>query len=247
MTEFRDKVVVVTGGTRGIGRAISLHFARLGARVSAAYLSNGAAAAELREEASGLSGSISALQADVATSEGARALMDAASQSAGQIDILVNNAGILRDGYLPMMSDNDWDCVVRGNLYPLFHCCKWGVRKMIARHRGVIINISSISALTGTAGQTNYAASKGAALSFTRSLAREVGPMGIRVNAVAPGLIDTEMIASMNPEMVAKIVRNSSLGRIGHAQEVAEAVAFLASERASYITGQCLVVDGGML
>jgi 3-oxoacyl-[acyl-carrier protein] reductase len=245
--EFKDKVVVVTGGTRGIGRAVSLHFARLGARVSAAYLSNDAAAAELTEEAAALPGSIVTMKADVATSAGARALMDAADGAGGSIDILVNNAGIIRDGYLPMMSDGDWDDVVRGNLYPLFHCCKWGVRKMLARRRGVIVNLSSVSALTGTAGQTNYAASKGAALSFTRSLAREVGPMGIRVNAVAPGLIDTEMTAALKPGMVEGIIRSASLGRIGRAEEVAEVVAFLASDRASYITGQCLVVDGGIV
>jgi len=245
--EFKDKVVVVTGGTRGIGRAISLHFARLGAQVSAAYLSNDAAAAQLTLEAAGLTGSISTVRADVASSEGARALMDAASKGSGHIDILVNNAGILRDCYLPMMSDDDWDAVIKGNLYPLFHCCKWGTRKMIAKRRGVIVNLSSVSALTGTAGQTNYAASKGAALSFTRSLAREMGPMGIRVNAVAPGLIETEMTAGMKPDLVAGIIKNASLGRIGRAEEVAEVVAFLASERASYITGQCLVVDGGML
>jgi 3-oxoacyl-[acyl-carrier protein] reductase len=245
--EFKDKVIVVTGGTRGIGRAISLHFARLGARVSAAYLSNEAAAADLCQEAAGLPGAIATLRADVASSEGARALMDEATRDGGHLDILVNNAGILRDGYLPMMSDADWDAVVRGNLYPLFHCCKWGVRKMLARRQGIIVNISSVSALSGTAGQTNYAASKGAALSFTRSLAREVGPMGIRVNAVAPGLIETEMTAGMQPDLVAKLVKNASLGRIGRVEEVAEAVAFLASQRASYITGQCLVVDGGLI
>jgi 3-oxoacyl-[acyl-carrier protein] reductase len=244
--EFRDKTVVVTGGTRGIGRAISMHFARLGANVTAAYLNNDAAAGELTRLAAELPGSITTLKADVADSAGAKALIDAAGK-AGSIDILVNNAGIIRDGYLPMMSDTDWDAVLRGNLYPLFYCCKWGARKMIAGRRGVIINISSISALSGSAGQSNYSASKGAALSFTRSLARELGPMGIRVNAVAPGLIETEMLAAMKPDMVDKIVKSSSLGRIGRAEEVAEVVAFLASDRASYITGQCMVVDGGIV
>jgi 3-oxoacyl-[acyl-carrier protein] reductase len=245
--EFTDKTVVVTGGTRGIGRAISLHFAGLGAHVTAAYLSNDAAAEELMREAADLPGPVTTVKADVATSDGAKALMDSAVKATGSLDILVNNAGIIRDVYLAMMSDVDWDSVLRGNLYPLFHCCKWGVRKMIAKRRGVIVNISSVSALTGTGGQTNYAASKGAAVSFTKSLAREVGSMGIRVNAVAPGLIETELIASMKPEIVEKIVKSSSLARIGKAQEVAEVVAFLASDRASYITGQCLVVDGGII
>lgn len=245
--DLTNKSVIVTGGTRGIGRAISLHFARLGAQVTAAYLSNDAAAEKLTKEASSLPGSIATLKANVATSDGARSLVDAACKATGSIDILVNNAGIIKDVYLPMMADTDWDSVLRGNLDPLFHCCKWAVRKMVAKRRGVIINLSSVSALSGTAGQTNYAASKGAALSFTKALAREVGPMGIRVNAVAPGLIETEMISAMKPEMVESIVKKSSLGRIGRAEEVAEVVAFLASERASYITGQCLVVDGGIV
>jgi 3-oxoacyl-[acyl-carrier protein] reductase len=245
--EFSGKIVVVTGGTRGIGRAVSLHFARQGAQVTAAYLSNDAAARALVEEASDLPGEIRVLKADVRSAEGAVALMDAASAGAGHIDVLVNNAGILRDAYLAMMSERDWADVIEGNLYPLFHCCKWGVRKMIARKKGTIVTIASISAFTGNPGQTNYAASKGAAVSFTRSLAREVGPMGIRVNTVAPGLIDTEMIASLKPELVEGIIKSSSLRRIGKPEDVAEAVAFLASDRAAYITGQCLIVDGGIV
>jgi 3-oxoacyl-[acyl-carrier protein] reductase len=245
--EFSGKIVVVTGGTRGIGRAVSLHFARQGAQVTAAYLSNDAAARALVEEASDLPGEIRVLKADVRSAEGAVVLMDAASAGSGYIDVLVNNAGILRDAYLAMMSERDWADVIEGNLYPLFHCCKWGVRKMIARKKGTIVTIASISAFTGNPGQTNYAASKGAAVSFTRSLAREVGPMGIRVNTVAPGIIDTEMIASLKPELVEGIIKSSSLRRIGKPEDVAEAVAFLASDRAAYITGQCLIVDGGIV
>jgi 3-oxoacyl-[acyl-carrier protein] reductase len=245
--EFKDKIVVVTGGTRGIGRTISLRFAREGARVFAAYLNNDEAAAALVADADGLAGTVTPVKGDVSTSEGAVALMEAATGEAGYVDVLVNNAGIVRDSYLAMMSDADWDAVIKGNLYPLFHCCKWGVRKMIGKRSGAIVNISSVSALTGTSGQANYAASKGGILSFTRSLARELGPMGIRVNAVAPGLVETELIATLKAEVVTAIVKSTSLGRIGTGDEVAEAVLFLASARASYVTGQCLVVDGGIV
>jgi len=245
--EFNGTIVVVTGGTRGIGRAVSLRFAREGALVTAAYLKNDDAAHSLMEEAAGLPGEIRVLKADVRTSEGAVALMDAAARDAGHIDVLVNNAGIIRDAYLAMMSERDWADVIEANLYPVFHCCKWGVRKMLARKKGAIVTVASISAFTGNPGQTNYAASKGAAVSFTRSLAREVGPLGIRVNTVAPGLIETDMVASLKQELVDTIVSSSSLRRIGRPEDVAEAVAFLASERAAYITGQCLIVDGGIV
>ncbi|GAC1465603.1 MAG: 3-oxoacyl-ACP reductase FabG [Desulfuromonadaceae bacterium] len=245
--EFTDKIVVVTGGTRGIGRAISLAFARCGAQVFAVYLSNDAAALTLAGEAAGLPGSIVVIKADVSTTEGAQSVITAASQEAGHIDVLVNNAGIVKDGFLAMMADDDWDDVIRTNLYPLFHCCKWGVRKMLARRRGSIITISSVSGISGAAGQTNYAASKGAAISFTKSLAREVGPMGIRVNAVVAGLIRTDMTEGLKQDIVDRIVKSSSLGRIGTPEEVADAVMFLASERASYITGQSLIVDGGIV
>lgn len=245
--EFEQYVVAVTGGTRGIGRAISLQFAAAGAQVFAAYLQDDEAAAALVQEAESLPGAITTIKADVSTSQGAIALIDAASAVSGHLDVLVNNAGIIRDGYLAMMTDDDWDNVIRTNLFPLFHCCKWGVRKMLARRRGAIVTVSSISGLSGAAGQTNYAASKGAAISFTKSLAREVGALGIRVNAVAAGLIATDMTAGLKQEQVDRIIAGSALGRIGQPVEVADAVLFLASPRAAYITGQCLVVDGGIV
>jgi len=245
--EFKDATVVVTGGTRGIGRAVSLLFAAHGARVFAAYRSDDDAAARLAAEAASLPGSITVIKADVSSSEGAIALIDAASAESGHLDILVNNAGIIRDGFLAMMAEDDWDAVIRTNLYPLFHCCKWAVRKMLSRRSGAIVNLSSISGIAGAAGQTNYAASKGAVTGFTKSLSRELGGMGIRVNAVAAGLIQTDMTAGLKQDQVERIVRSSALGRIGQPEEVAQVVAFLASPRAAYITGQCLVVDGGIL
>lgn len=239
--------MVVTGGTRGIGRAISLAFAREGACVFAAYLNNDAAAQSLLNDAAGLPGIISVLKADVATSAGAMALIDAAAAANGHVDVLVNNAGIVRDCYLAMMSDDDWEAVMRTNLSPLFHCSKWGVRKMMGQRKGSVITISSISALIGTMGQSNYAASKGAAISFTKSLAREMGPLGIRVNAVVAGMIATDMTSALKQDVVDRIVKGSALGRIGTPEEVAAAVLFLASEQASYITGQSIVVDGGIV
>ncbi|WP_277058838.1 3-oxoacyl-ACP reductase FabG [Trichlorobacter lovleyi] len=245
--EFENTVVVVTGGTRGIGRAVSLCFAAAGATVFAAYLNNDDAADKLRLDAADLAGSITTIKADVATSGGATSLIDAATAASGYLDVLVNNAGIIRDGFLAMMAEDDWDAVLRTNLSPLFHCCKWGVRKMLARRSGAIINVSSISGISGAAGQTNYAATKGAAISFTKSLARELGPMGIRVNAVAAGLIETDMTAGLKQDQVERIVKSSALGRIGQPDEIADAIVFLASSKAAYITGQCLVVDGGIL
>jgi 3-oxoacyl-[acyl-carrier protein] reductase len=245
--EYKDMIVVVTGGTRGIGRAISLAFAREGATVFAAYLGNDEAARALIEDADELPGTISAFKADVSTSEGATGLINAAATITGYIDVLVNNAGIIRDCYLAMMSEEDWDTVIRSNINPLFHCCKWGLRKMMGRRSGSIVNISSISGVLGTPGQTNYAASKGAVISFTKSLAREAGPMGIRVNAVVAGMIATDMTAALKQELVERVVKGSALGRIGTPAEVADAVLFLASGRASYITGQSIVVDGGIV
>jgi len=204
---------VVTGGTRGIGRAISLAFAREGATVFAAYLTNDEAARALTEEAAGLPGTISVFKGDVSTPDGATGLINAAAAVSGHIDVLVNNAGIIRDCYLAMMSEDDWEAVIRSNINPLFHCCKWGLRKMMGRRSGSIVNISSISGLIGTPGQTNYAASKGAAISFTKSLAREAGPMGIRVNAVVAGMIATDMTAALKQELGEPVFGWSALAR----------------------------------
>lgn len=245
--DFAGSTVVVTGGTRGIGRAVSLAFAGAGASVFAAYLNDDAAAVQLKADAASLNGTVTTVRGDVSSSSGATALLDAAAAASGRIDVLVNNAGIIRDGYLAMMADADWDAVLHTNLSPLFHCCKWGIRKMMANRKGAIINISSIAGISGTAGQTNYSATKGAIISFSKALAREVGPLGIRVNVVAPGMIQTDMTAALKQDIVEKVVKGAALGRIGQPDEVASAVLFLASDRAAYITGQTLVVDGGIV
>jgi 3-oxoacyl-[acyl-carrier protein] reductase len=157
-------------------------------------------------------------------------------------DIIVN-----KDAFLAMMSDEDWDSLLRANLTSLFHCCKAVIRKMIPQRKGKIINISSISGILGTSGQTNYAATKGGMISFTKSLARELGPFNIHVNAVAPGLIESEVVSTMPKEKVESILKSSSLGRIGRPEEVAKVVLFLASEHSDYITGQTIIVDGGII
>jgi len=165
----------------------------------------------------------------------------------GKIDILVNNVGLVRDNFLMLMSDEDWGSLIKANLNSLFYCCKAVIRKMIPERRGKIINISSISGILGTSGQTNYSTTKGGVISFTKSLARELGPFSIHVNAVAPGLIESEVVSKMPKEKVETILKSSSLGRIGKPEEVAKAVLFLASEHSNYITGQTIVVDGGIL
>jgi 3-oxoacyl-[acyl-carrier protein] reductase len=165
----------------------------------------------------------------------------------GKIDILVNNVGLIRDNFLMLMSDEDWNSLIGANLTSLFNCCKTVIRKMISQKKGKIINISSISGILGTSGQTNYAATKSGVIGFTKALARELGPFNIHVNAVAPGLIESEVVSRMPKEKMETIIKSSSLGRIGKPEEVAKAVLFLASDDSSYITGQTIIVDGGIV
>jgi 3-oxoacyl-[acyl-carrier protein] reductase len=238
---FENKVVVVTGGSRGIGRAIVERFAAQGARVFFTYH-------EHTEAAEGVAAAcgarmIQCSQTDAAAIEAAvrRVVSDA-----GTIDVLINNAGITRDNWLMLMPPEEWNLVLDTNVNGVFRWCKVVSRVMLGARRGAVVNVASISALVGVAGQTNYCASKGALLSFSRALAAELGPKGVRVNAVVPGFIDTDMTAK-----VPQSIREQNLGRIllkrlGRPEEVASAVAFLASEEASYIMGQTIVVDGGL-
>jgi 3-oxoacyl-[acyl-carrier protein] reductase len=240
-SEPQTQVVIVTGGSRGIGRAVVEKFRAQGARVYFTYHQNEAAAREVAAACGA-----EALQC----SQGDAAAIDAAVQrvvtEAGRLDVLVNNAGITADQFLMLMPAEDWNKVIDTNLNGAFRWCKAVSRPMLMERRGTIINISSVSALVGVMGQTNYAASKGALLAFTRALAAELGGRGIRVNAVVPGFIETDMTAKVPRQIKQRSLERITLKRFGQAAEVAAAVAFLASDAASYILGQTLVVDGGL-
>jgi 3-oxoacyl-[acyl-carrier protein] reductase len=244
---LKEQVAIVTGGTKGIGRAICLLFAVEGAEVIANFSKDVKAAEDLMEEAKSRGLSVALLKADVTQFDQVKEMVEETFAQYGRIDILVNNVGLIRDNFLMLMSDDDWDSLIKTNLTSLFYCCKAVIRKMIPQRRGKIINLSSISGILGTSGQTNYATTKGGVISFTKSLARELGPFNIHVNAVAPGLIESEVISRMPKEKVEAIIKSSSLGRMGKPEEVAQAVLFLASEGSNYITGQTIVVDGGII
>jgi 3-oxoacyl-[acyl-carrier protein] reductase len=237
---------VVTGGSRGIGRAIAIELAKRGASIIVNYNSNGKAAQEVVMEITGAGGKAAALPGNVANVEDANSLIKAAVEKFGQIDILVNNAGITKDMLIMMMSEESWDAVMDTNLKGTFNCAKAAVRYMMKARTGRIINITSISGQIGNAGQTNYSASKAGQIGFTKALAREVAARNITVNAIAAGYVDTEIWANVPEEAREGFIKMIPLGRKGTPEEIAYAVAFLASDEAAYITGQTLAVDGGM-
>jgi 3-oxoacyl-[acyl-carrier protein] reductase len=231
------KRALVTGASRGIGRAIAEELARAGAEVVVGYRSGQEEAQQLAEEIGGR-----AVQADVSSPEDARRLVD----EAGDVDVLVNNAGLTRDGLLARMSDDDWRTVLETNLSSVFYTCRAVTRPMMKRRSGAIVNVSSIVGVHGNWGQTNYAASKAGIIGFTKSIARELGSRGIRANVVAPGYVKTRLTEVLPDEATAAMVANTPLGRVAEPEEVAGAVRFLASEAASFITGEVLLVDGGL-
>ena len=244
--DFTGKTAVVTGGSRGIGRAVCLELAKGGANVVLCYAGNEAAAAETVSACEALGAKALAVKCDVADGEQVKALMDEAVKSFGRIDILVNNAGITRDGLLMMMKEADFDAVISANLRGTFLCMKAVARTMMKQRYGRIVNLSSVVGLRGNAGQVNYAASKAGVIGMTKSLAKELASRGVTVNAVAPGFIDTDMTAAMPEAAKTATLATIPMGRLGAPEDVARAVAFLASDEAAYITGQVLAVDGGM-
>ncbi len=244
--DFDDKVAIVTGASRGIGRAIALEFGGRGARVVVNYNQNSSAADEVVRAILGSGGEAFAHQADVSVFEQAEGLVKTAIEKYGDLHILVNNAGITRDGLIMTMSESDWDDVIQTNLKSTFNCCKAAIRHMLRRRYGRIINIASISGIMGNPGQTNYSASKAGQMGFTKALAREVATRTITVNAIAPGFIQTDIWSTVPEEAQKSLMDIIPLGRVGQPEEIAKAAAFLASDDAAYITGHTLTIDGGI-
>ncbi|NLW07007.1 MAG: 3-oxoacyl-[acyl-carrier-protein] reductase [Clostridia bacterium] len=240
------QVAVITGASRGIGRATALCLARAGARVVVNYVRQEQQAAEVVSEIEQNGGQALAVAGDVGDPEAARHIIETALLNFGQVDILVNNAGITRDSLAARLKADDWQAVITTNLSGVFNCCQAVLKTMMRQRRGRIINLSSIVGLLGNTGQANYAAAKAGVIGLTKSLAKELAPRGILVNAVAPGFIATEMTAALPETTRAELYRRIPLGRPGQAEEVAEVILFLASEASRYITGQVLVVDGGL-
>ncbi len=244
--DFDDKVAIVTGASRGIGRAIALEFGGRGARVVVNFNQSSSAADEVVKKISESGGEAFSHQADVSVFEQADGLVKTAIEKYGDLHILVNNAGITRDGLIMTMSESDWDDVIQTNLKSTFNCCKAAIRHMLRRRYGRIINIASVSGIMGNPGQTNYSASKAGQIGFTRALAREVASRTITVNAIAPGFIQTDIWSTVPEDAQKSLMDIIPLGRVGQPEEIAKAAAFLASDDAAYITGHILTVDGGI-
>jgi 3-oxoacyl-[acyl-carrier protein] reductase len=234
---LEGKTALITGGSRGIGAAIARELASAGASVVVGYHSGAEEANAVAREIGG-----TAVQADVASPEDGRRLVE----EAGELDVLVNNAGLTRDGLLARMSDEDWRAVLDTNLGGVFHTCRAAARGMMKRRAGAIVNVSSVVGLHGNPGQTNYAASKAGIIGFTKALARELGNRGVRANVIAPGYIHTRLTEVLPGELKGAMLANTPLGRFGDPEDVARAVRFLTSDEAAFITGEVLLVDGGL-
>jgi 3-oxoacyl-[acyl-carrier protein] reductase len=244
--ELAGQIAVVTGGSRGIGRAIAHELATMQAHVIINYAANESAAEETRTSIEAVGGKVTLRRFDVADAQGTERAFNSILDEHGRIDILVNNAGVTRDTLILRMKEEDWQQVLQINLSGMYHCSKAAIRPMIRRRSGRIVNITSVVGIIGNAGQVNYAAAKAGAIGLTKSLAREVASRGITVNAVAPGFIETDMTQGLPAEAKGELLRQIPLGRWGSPQDVAHCVSFLVSSRASYITGQVIQVNGGL-
>ena len=247
MKQLQDKIAIITGATRGIGRGIAIMMAKEGANVAFTYSSSVEAAKSLKKELEGLGVKAKGYQSNAADYTAAQDLVAEILKEFGGVDILINNAGITKDNLLMRISEEDFDSVMAVNLKSVFNMTKAVIRPMMKQRKGSIINMSSVVGLKGNAGQTNYAASKAGVLGFTKSVALELGSRNIRCNAIAPGFIETEMTAKLDQATVEEWRKSIPLKRGGTPEDVANACVFLASDNSAYITGQTLSVDGGML
>jgi 3-oxoacyl-[acyl-carrier protein] reductase len=245
-TMLENTVALVTGGGRGIGKAIVIALAEAGAKVVFTYKSSAAAAEELVKELSAKGLTVRAVQSDAASTTSAAEVVGAVVKEFGRLDVLVNNAGITRDGLLMRMSEEDWDAVLDNNLKSVFNYTKAACRTMMSQRSGKIINITSVVGVSGNAGQANYAASKAGIIGFTKSIAKELGSRNIAVNAIAPGYVETDMTGKLNDDQKKALADLIPLKRTAQAHEIASVVKFLASADANYITGQTICVDGGL-
>ncbi|MDY2581730.1 MAG: 3-oxoacyl-[acyl-carrier-protein] reductase [Clostridium perfringens] len=244
---LKDKVAIVTGGTRGIGRAIALKLADQGANIVINYRNSDKEAEELKAILEEKGVKVLTVKCDISNFEDSKNLMDKCKEVFGKIDILVNNAGITKDTLIMRMKEEDFDNVIDVNLKGTFNCAKHASAIMLKQRFGKIINMTSVVGIAGNAGQVNYAASKAGVIGLTKSLAKELGSRGITINAVAPGFINTDMTASLSEKVKEEASKNIPLKRLGDPEDVANLVGFLASDAANYITGQVINVDGGMV
>ena len=246
MANLAGKVGLVTGGSRGIGRAIAIALAKAGADVAIAYVANDAAAAQTVAEITALGRNAMVLKADVRDPHAVKALIADVVKRFSRLDILVNNAGVVKDAFVSFMRDEDWELVVGVSLKGAFNCIRDASRIMMRQRVGRIINISSDAGLMGDAQRANYSAAKAGLIGLTKAVARELARSGVTVNAVAPGMIETDLIANLTPERREAMLKRVPLARFGKPEDVAELVVFLASDDARYITGQVVGVDGGL-